>query len=223
MQFQENAEVKTSDGRRVGRIDRVVINPRTNELTHLVVKKGLLLKKDKVIPLDRVEIASEEGVVLKSEKGDPDQFPEFEETHYIPLESDPTGGLRGKGPAGKLAWYYPMPRGAWWRLEMGTYPGYPDPPYVRRTDRNIPEGNVPLEEGAEVLSKDDKHIGDVERVFVDDDEQRVTHLLVSKGLLSKTSRLIPSMWVNTVTEERVRLDVDEAFVDKLPQFPPEGR
>jgi len=39
MQFKENAEVVTSSGDKVGRIDRVVIDPKSNELTHLVVKK----------------------------------------------------------------------------------------------------------------------------------------------------------------------------------------
>jgi len=40
MQFNENAEVFTSTGEKVGRIDRVVIDPKSDELTHLVVKKG---------------------------------------------------------------------------------------------------------------------------------------------------------------------------------------
>lgn len=218
MQFKENAEVKTSDGRKVGRIDRVVIDPKTNELTHLVVRKGFLFKTDRVIPVSIVESAAENHVALKAGADDPDRFPEFEETHYVAVEDDQAGAPPRKNAAGKLAWYYPMPRGAWWRLEMGTYPGYPQPPYVRVTDRNIPDGNVPLEEGAEVLSSEGTHVGDVERVFVDEDEQRVTHLLVSKGLVSKSRKLVPSMWVDIVTEERVRLSVSGDFVDRLPSF-----
>jgi sporulation protein YlmC with PRC-barrel domain len=46
MQFKENAEVFTSTGEKDGRIDRVVIDPNSNELTHLVVKKGFLFTKD---------------------------------------------------------------------------------------------------------------------------------------------------------------------------------
>ncbi|MGD8948287.1 MAG: PRC-barrel domain-containing protein, partial [Desulfobacterales bacterium] len=80
MQFKENSEVVTSVGEKVGRIDRVVIDPNSKEMTHLVVKKGLLFTKDKVVPLDHVETANEGGVVLKEGQKDPDDFPDFEET-----------------------------------------------------------------------------------------------------------------------------------------------
>jgi len=102
---------------------------------------------------------------------------------------------------------------------MGSYPGFQRPPYVRRTDRNIPEGTIPLEEGARGISKDGEHVGDVERVFTDQDEQRVTHLLISKGLISKSWKLIPSMWINTVSERQVRLSIDALFVEHLPEHP----
>ena len=43
MKFKENAEVLTSTGDMVGRIDRVVIDPKSNEVTHLVVKLLLVV------------------------------------------------------------------------------------------------------------------------------------------------------------------------------------
>jgi uncharacterized protein YrrD len=223
MQFRDNAEVQTTNGQKVGRIDRVVIDPNSKEVTHLVVKKGFLFTKDKVVPIDEVVTASEDRVVLDSKRETPDDYPDFEETHYIPAKDKRPETPGDDSETSKLAWYYPMPRAAWWRLEMGSYPGYGEPPYVRRTDRNIPEGKVPLEEGAKVLSKDGSHVGDVERVFTDEDEQRVTHLLIAKGLLSKSRKLIPSMWVDTVTEKRVRLSVDEILIDHLPQFPEQAQ
>ena len=101
---------------------------------------------------------------------------------------------------------------------MGAYPGYGKPPYVRKTKLNIPEGSVPLEEGTKVLSKEGEHVGDVERLYADEAEQRVTHLLISKGLISKSHKLIPSMWVASVSEDAVRLSVDEPFVESLPEY-----
>jgi uncharacterized protein YrrD len=216
MQFKENAEVVTSEGDKVGQIDRVVIDPGSKELTHLVVKKGLLFTEDKVISLDLVETATEDRIVLKVGPQDPDDFPDFEETHFIPVKETETFEKRGKKGLSQLAWYYPLPGGAWWHTRMGAYPGYPKPPYVRRTELNIPEGTVPLEEGAKVVGKEGEHVGDVERVYVDEEEQRVTHLLVSKGLISKSHKLIPSMWVESVREDEVRLSIDERFVEKLP-------
>jgi uncharacterized protein YrrD len=221
MQFKENADVLTSTGDKVGRIDRVVIDPKSKELTHLVVKKGFLFTEDKVVPLDHVETTNEDQVVLKEGLEDPDDFPDFEETHYIPAEEAGKFAKRDLGGTRPLAWYYPMPGAAWWRMRMGAYPGYPEPPYVSRTELNIPDNTVPLEEGAEVVGSEGDHVGDVERVYTEEEEQRVTHLLISQGLISKTRKLIPTMWVEHVLQDKVRLSVSKEFVEGLPEYAPQ--
>jgi uncharacterized protein YrrD len=216
MQFNENAEVVTTDGQKLGKIDRVVFDPNSNELTHLVVKKGFLLTEDKVVPLDCIESATEERVVLKKGQLDLDDIPNFEETHYVPVEEAGVSEERGHGGLDKLAWYYPVPGSAWWRQRSFANRGISKPPYVRKTEVNIPEGTVALEEGARVVSSEGEHVGNIERVYADEEEQRVTHLLISKGLISKSRKLIPSMWVDSVREDEVRLSIGERFVEKLP-------
>lgn len=222
MQFKENVVVLTSAGQKVGRIDRVVIDPESDEVTHLVVKKGFLFTEDKVVSLEAVESATEDRVLLKEGWQDPDDFPDFEQTHYVPVENDRMDAKPGAAGQNPLAWYYPLPGSAWWRARNFSYPGFPKSPYVRRTELNIPEGTVALEEGAKVLSSEGEHLGDIERVYTDDEEQRVTHLLISQGLLSKSRRLIPSMWVRSVSEEVVRLSVGERLVESLPPYSPES-
>ena len=78
LQFKENAEVISSTGEKVGRIDRVVIDPKSDELTHLVVKKGFLFSDDKVVSIDLVDTAAEDQVVLKEGPQAPEDFPDFE-------------------------------------------------------------------------------------------------------------------------------------------------
>ncbi|MGD2100196.1 MAG: PRC-barrel domain-containing protein [Desulfobacterales bacterium] len=222
MQFKENAIVLTSAGQKVGRIERVVIDPKSNELTHLVVKEGFLFTKDKVVSFDDVESATEDRVVLKEGRQDSDDFPDFEETHYVPVEDERMAAKHGSAGQNPLAWYYPLPGSAWWRARNFGYPGFPKSHYVRRTEMNIPDGTVALEEGAKVLSADGEHVGDIERVFADEEEQRVTHLLIAEGLVSKSRRLIPSMWVDSVSEDVVRLSVGERFLESLPPYPQES-
>lgn len=217
MQFKENAHVFTAGGQDVGKIKRVVVDPESKELTHLVVQKGFLFADDKVIPLDEIETATEEKVVLKEGREDPDKFPDFEESHYVAADERRKSAHPDAEDSDPLAWYYPLPGGAWWSTRMGTYPGYQSPPYVRKTKLNIPEGTVPLEEGSKVFSVEGEHVGNVERVYADESEQRVTHLLVSKGLISKSYKLIPSMWVASVSEDAVRLSVGEGFIESLPE------
>jgi uncharacterized protein YrrD len=217
MQFKENADVLTSDGQRVGQIHRVVINPKSKALTNLVVKKGLFFTRDKVIPVDHVDTANEEQVVLKKDAGKPDELPDFEETHYIPLDDPGTYSRRQPGYARRVTWYYPRPGSRWWG--MGPYPYHPGPHFVAKTERNIPEGTVPLEEGAKVVSSNGEHVGDVERIYTEPEEHRATHLLISQGLLSKERKLIPTMWVEGVFEDEVRLSVETDFIERLPTYP----
>lgn len=218
MQFTENVEVHTSKGEKVGRVDRVVIDPDSKELTHIVVRKGFLFTQDKVVSIDHVDYTDKNRVVLKEGLEDPDNFPEFEESHYVPAEEAEPFVKRNIGGAKPLAWYYPLPGGAWWRKRMGGYPVYPEPAYVRRTEMNIPDGTVLLEEGAKVVSSDGDNVGKVERVYAEEEEQRVTHLLISQGLVSKERKLIPSMWIKHVLGDEVRLSISKNFVEQLPEY-----
>jgi uncharacterized protein YrrD len=214
MQFKENADVLTSDNQKVGRIDRVVIDPRSLEVTHLVVNKGFLFSQDKVIPIDRVEATTENGVVLKSGTENPDDLPDFEETHHIPVED--VASFRRKRPEYNrpMLWYGPLGGVPWW--ERRAYPGFTRPAFVKRTDRNIPDGAVPLEEGTKVISANGLHVGDVKRICIEPDEQRVTHLLISKGLLLKEKKLVPTHWIDHVWEDEVRLSIESDVIDQLP-------
>ena len=85
MQFKDGTSVYTFDGQDVGRVDRVVLNPKTKEVTHLVVRKGLLFAEDKIIPLHLIATATEDRVSLREGAGELDDLPPFEEIHYIPL------------------------------------------------------------------------------------------------------------------------------------------
>jgi sporulation protein YlmC with PRC-barrel domain len=40
MQFKGGADVLTASNDTVGKVDRVVLDPRTKQVTHLVVRKG---------------------------------------------------------------------------------------------------------------------------------------------------------------------------------------
>jgi uncharacterized protein YrrD len=84
------------------------------------------------------------------------------------------------------------------------------------TQRNIPEDTVPLKEGADVMSSDGKHIGDVERLLVDPNTNQVTHFVISQGLFFKDRKLVPAHWVRSVNEEQVQLVVASELLEQLP-------
>lgn len=138
MKLAKGAEVFTREGEKVGRLERVILEPETKTVTHVVVEKGFLFTSDRVIPIEQIEAYGEEGITLNGSQEDFESFPVFEETHYVmaddeeqPVSESAIGG----------AYWYPPTDLAWWRAGAaygGYYPAMPG--YVRRTNQNIPEG-----------------------------------------------------------------------------------
>jgi uncharacterized protein YrrD len=215
MELKEGTSVFTASGEEVGKINRFVLAPATNEGTHIVVQKGWLLPEDKVVPLRMISSATEERVVLNEDTGDFEQLPPFEETHYVELTEADTGP--GKQPTYRYApgyyWYPPAGYIGYPTYGLGYY-GWPPV----ETVQNIPGDTIPLKEGSNVISSDDKHVGDVERLFVDPDSKRATHFLISQGLLFKDRKLVPADWVRSVEEDRVNLAVPSRLLERLPAY-----
>ena len=216
MELKEGMSVLTPGGEELGRVSRVVLDPSTNELTHLVIQKGWLLAEDKVVPFDMVSSADEDKVRLKEDIGDIDQLPPFEETHFI--ETDRPGAVPGPEtvPGYRFApAYYWYPPYGFAGQPVGYY-GWPP----TETVRNIPADTVPLSEGSNVISSDGKHVGDVERFFVDPASNKATHFLISQGLLFKEHKQVPAHWVKSVEEGKVHLAVSSELLERLPDYNP---
>lgn len=213
MEFRQDASVFTANDEHVGHVDRVVLDPRTKDVTHIVVRKGLLFTEDKVVPIELIASATGDRVVLREDAEDLGVLPDFEETHYTMLDEEES--TRAKAPAGS-------PPPLYWYPRPGAPRGYPArfrrPYAAATTERNIPEGAVPLKQGARVISADGEHVGDIERVLTDPELDRATHFVISQGLLRKERKLIPPTWVIRVGEEEVHLAVGSHLLDELPEY-----
>lgn len=210
MQFNIGAKVVTADGEQVGSVDRVVIEPDTKEVTRLVVQKGFLFTEDKVIPTNLVSSATEEQVSLQKKEDDLDEFPDFIESHFVPVERGPASVPITRDRARTFYWYPPI--GGY-----GGFAGHAMPQFVVKSEQ-VPEGTVALEEGANVITSDGEHVGDVERVFIDPESDRATHLLISEGLFLKEKKLVPTRWIKHAFEVEVRLSVNSKLVESLPEY-----
>ncbi|MGW8250232.1 MAG: PRC-barrel domain-containing protein [Anaerolineales bacterium] len=216
MQFRQNAEVLSRKGERVGVIERVVIHPGTKEITHLVVEEGWLFTEKKLIPIRMIEYTNPMSVRLKASDEEIEKLPEFKEEEFVPVREGDLPDYRSQN-ARPLYWYPPV--GAFW-WQHGFSPFYPMPRYVKYEEQQIPEGTIALREGSRVISKDGQHVGDIESVIADPDEMRVTHFVISQGLLFKDHKLVPAAWIQTVTEEQVLLNVESGFLERLPEYQP---
>lgn len=222
MEFRQETPVVTTDGKAVGKLDRIVVDPLSEEVTHLVVRKGMVFSDDRVVPADRIEEATADRIRLKDDAEAAKQHPKLKESCYVALDEDEverSGFEAGMGLSGApmLYGYNPIDD----RPSGELPPGVPPPRIVADTCTNVPKGAVVLSEGTAVLGADGKKLGSVERVVSRGDPSvgRVTHFVISSGLLKKERRLIPIEWVEAIEDEAVQLAVGSHLVEaRLPDY-----
>jgi uncharacterized protein YrrD len=220
MRLTKGADIYSSDGEKLGTLDRVILDPVTKEVSHIVISKGLLFKANKVVAIDMVNPEIKDKITLRSRKQNLDEFQDFEETHYVDLdEAD-----HPEAPGVPASYWYPPLNLAWWRAGGTDNPIYYPamPMYVAKTKQNIPEGTVALEEGAKVVSKDGKHVGNIKEVIVDPQDNRVTHFVMNEGVLFKERKLIPVLWISEIDEHAVHLSSTSKVLERLPEYQPVG-
>ncbi len=207
MQFKQGTKVVTSDGQNSGTVDRVVLDPRTKKVTDVVLRKGFLLPEDKVVPIQHVVKADDQEVVLKDSAERVKDLPPFQEKYYVP-SNDEIGIDYTTGYARPLYGYPPI--NTLWPANL------PLPGKIQ-TQQNIPPNTVAVKEGAKVMSEDGKHVGNVERVILDNSSKCVTHIVVSHGIMQQR-KLIPESWIKQMDNDGVTLAVGQHVLDELQPY-----
>jgi uncharacterized protein YrrD len=200
MEFREGVPVYAPNGRHVGKVDYVVVDPASRRVTHIVIRQGHVLAEDKVIAVEQLSTATEEQIVLGSE---PENLPPFEESHYVPLDEWTC-----------QQWGVDLVPLLWggWRAGGGTFLDM-----MEHTERNIPEGEVPVAEGARVEDSNGEHIGRVHELVTAPESKRITYLVIEAGhLWGKHTKAIPINWVSGFGEGHVTLAVGLQTPDKVP-------
>lgn len=244
MKLDKDARIFTVGGEDIGNLNRFVLDPRTKKVTHIVFEHGLLTKTEYLVPMELVDRIDETGIHLRELPVDSFiELQRFEETDYVITDEHAflESGYASDNPTGAY-YYYPsaplLGMGGPTVIPPSNNPrvqspvGYNDagnvplrmsdpgaePPVRKEIEENIPEGTVALKEGAKVISSDGKHIGDIERLVMNPQGKQATHLLVTKGLLTKEKKLLPIDWVDQLGEEEVHLVVDAPLIDRLPRY-----
>lgn len=205
----KNAEVFSSVGEKIGSLDRVVLDPQTKKVSHIIVKKGVLFSTSKVIPISYVDLDGDR-ITLTENAMELEDLPDFVETSYIRANQ-----VNNPEDVADAMYFYPPHNVVWWGA--GNYVWYPEPLYVPKTEKVIPDRMIALEEGATVVDKNGEDIGNIERVLVDETDKLATHIVVSRGLLSKEYKLVPTLWITNVTEDKVYLAIDADVFERLPE------
>lgn len=223
MEIKRNAAVMSAEGEKIGEVDRVVLNPKTHEITDLIIRKGIFFQTDKVVPINLVAETGEDQVRLREFPGGAADLPDFEEKHYVATDERKLQKDTDLSKyATSLFWYPPIaPTGLGVPGFLAAPPlGEPQvsQPYEIETERNIPAGTVVINEGARVVSADEKDVGKIEKIITKEGADRVTHFVVEAGVLQKTHKLIPAIWISEIIDTVIHLAVSSDVIQQLPDY-----
>ena len=162
MRVDLDAKVRARDGDEIGSVDRAIVDPRTNEVTHIVVRTGAIFGRDIVVPREDVERANQDGdtIQLDLSKDELERFPDFAPEEF---GAPPPTWV---APAG-----YGFPAGSYaWPVAMDPMVG-PVPMVVPEevtADEEMEEPDqVTLMKGALVLDRHDDDIGVIDDLRFD--------------------------------------------------------
>lgn len=225
----KDMSVYSSDDKKVGEIKRVVIDPVTQKVSHLVIEQGFIFTEDKVLPIAFVSRQQDNRIYL-SDTSDALDLQDFEETYYVRKygpnhkEVVPESEVNPMPALMPMPYYYYPP--ATGLSGRGVYAGYPtrvnDEPAMVVKRENVPDGARIIDEGANIYSTDGDHVGDVHSVHIDSESNRVSHIVISQGLLFHDYKVVPSFWVKEVNEDGIQLAVSTKQLEQLEAVEPDN-
>lgn len=198
MDIPMDVEVFCTDGY-CGRSTRVVLKPKTEEVTHLVVKEKDPPHSELLIPVSAVTVTTPDSINLSLTREKLAEQQSFLETEYVELD---------------------IPRYSY----AGSIYSMPGEPY-RASDvipvkrESTPEGELALRRGARVEATDG-HVGRVDEVLIDSQNDHITHLVLREGhLWGQREVSIPVSEIKHINEDTVYLNLDKHEIEALPAVP----
>ena len=197
-----DARVECDDGL-YGSSTRVILNPRTHRVTHVVVKEKAFPHADHLVSADLIEESTPHFVRLRATRKQLAALPPFTETEFVPADEYPLG----YPPRSVLYWPEPY--------TMDAVP--PAVPPVFAVDHELtPAGEVAVARGTTVEAMDGP-VGRVDDFVVDPATERITHLVLRQGHLWGTRDVtIPVEAIRRIDELAVRLRLNKRAVGALP-------
>jgi sporulation protein YlmC with PRC-barrel domain len=169
-----------------GKVSRVIIDPATETVTHLVIEPKHRFGVGRLVPLDLVETTAGD-IRLRCTV---EEFGELEPAQETELVDDVTGSLGLGG--------------------LNTPP--PVPVIIQDV---VPLGEADVDRGEPVHALDGE-IGRVQGFLVDPDDHRVTHVLLEEGHLWGRKKVSIPVSAITGVENGIQLSLTKKQVEDLP-------
>ena len=215
------ARVRASEGTRIGKLTRIVVDGASDRVVSLVVDPGLVESgnllapggweqpRERVVPVDQVGAITPDQVTLRCDEAGFKRLPLFEHERYI--SASEVGPGAGRFQPDEVLNYAASEFG------LGGAPYLP-PAEITRDE---PPTAGAIATGAQVWRLDPhERIGEVERVLMDSATQRVSGLVLRRGLL-RHEVVLPVEVVTGVEDNVAHVRISDDELKALPPFEPE--
>lgn len=212
-----------SGGQQASTIDRVIVDPRLWEVTHIVVEKGGGLAEPKLVPLDLVQSWTNDRVDLRLTAQQLANMPAYVEQHYCkPCVSlaPATEPGQAKPPAKEVFTQEGFPYGP------GILPHETKPETHRPTPAG-PEigeaevGPIEVRNGALVEAVDGP-VGKLDQLLLDTYLGKISYIVVNGNGRKGRELRVPVQWVGYIEPGRLRLSATKKQLKDL-VGPPAGQ
>lgn len=198
MEIPLNVEVDCADGR-CGRSTYVIVDPITQEVTHLVVRAERWPHTERLVPAGLITASNHDKITLRCTHQEWQGMEPFYTTEFVQVSIP----------------HYEMTSAYMWPYvtAMTTLERIPE------TYQNLPPHTRDVRRGAHVRATDGR-MGRVDEFLVDPCNHRITHLVMREGHLWGAKEVsIPVAQIASIGEDTVYLKLDKAGVEQLPAIP----
>lgn len=188
MDIPVHAEVKCSDGP-CGRSDEVIVNPTTQQVTHLVVREEQGSYAERLVPVELVTQTSPGHVSLNCSMEQLGRMEPFVDHQYVPIW--PTGSFAPLG----------------------------EPGIVVLSQERVPQGETAIHRGAHVEAMDGHLGRVDELLIDPSSERITHLVLREGHLWGQKDVTIPVSEIDHIEADRIYLKLDKHAVEELPAVP----
>jgi sporulation protein YlmC with PRC-barrel domain len=206
--LRHGAHVESADGKDIGRLHSVVVDPRDNEVTHIIVNAGPHFPEPGFgapalinVPIDQMEDAGEDKVILRSSRDEFRKLPQWVERDFTPAapmtpEAKPPDYAHRLWNTGVAlaASFASLLTGIAVPAEM-----------VRKAsfEREI------LNDAPIWRVEPHTHVGDIERVLVDEETDEIKELVIRRGAFFGEDVVLPMEYVTEIQDGVVHVQLTD--------------
>jgi len=198
MEFPLDVIVHCSDGH-CGRSTHIILNPITEQVTHIVVKAKQSSAVEQLVSVKLVANTAAEVILLSCTKEEFSKLESFNQPDFIYTDIP----QHATDPNLTLLWPYVVPVKR----------------IVDKKIRRIPPGELAVRRGTRVRATDG-WVGRVDEFIVGPVSGNITHLCLRKGHPWKERDVcIPISQIERIEEKVVYLNVDKNTITSMPSVP----